>query len=62
MATVKHGHLTAAPHWWKQLRMVKRQFWTGERRAARDDAVRQAGLRPQAPTQSRVGCDNCSTM
>lgn len=39
MATVKKGILTSSPEWWKHLRWTKRQFWKGERQAAKRDAI-----------------------
>lgn len=39
MATVKKGMLTASGEWWKHLRMTKRTFWKGERRAAKHEAT-----------------------
>jgi hypothetical protein len=35
MATVKKGMLTAAREWWRHLRGTKREFWKGERKAAK---------------------------
>jgi hypothetical protein len=43
MASVKNGHLVAAPEWWKHLRWVKRVFWKRERKAAKRFARREAG-------------------
>jgi hypothetical protein len=42
MATLKKGILTGAREWWKHLRWIKRVFWKAERKAARQDAARQA--------------------
>jgi hypothetical protein len=44
MATVKKGVLTPANEWWKHLRWMKRFFWKGERRVAKQGARRQASL------------------
>lgn len=38
MASVKKGHLTPAPEWWKHLREFKRVFWKAERKAAKKEA------------------------
>jgi hypothetical protein len=42
MATVKKGILTPPGEWWKHLRGTKRTFWKGERKAAADEAKREA--------------------
>lgn len=44
MATIKKGTLTQAHEWWVHLRPYnKRQFWKGERRAAKHEAEIEAG-------------------
>lgn len=45
MASTKKGQLTRAREWWKHLRRTKRDFWKGERRAAKGEARREADLR-----------------
>jgi hypothetical protein len=42
MATLKKGALAAAREWSKHLRRAKREFWKGERGAARHVARRDA--------------------
>ena len=44
MATVKKGKLTKTGEWWKHLRWMKRTFWKGERRAAKQLSRREAAL------------------
>jgi pullulanase/glycogen debranching enzyme len=41
MATVKKEMLTACGEWWRHLRGTKREFWKGERRAAKKFAQRE---------------------
>ena len=44
MATVKKGMLTSAGEWWKHLREMKRTFWKGERKAAKQFARAEAAI------------------
>lgn len=39
MAHIHKGQLTAAKEWWVHLRHTKRDFWKGERKAARLDVL-----------------------
>jgi hypothetical protein len=39
VATIKKGLLTHSKEWWKHLRWTKRQFWKGERHAAKLRAI-----------------------
>jgi len=47
MATVKKGMLTRAREWWKHLRGTKREFWKGERKAAKRVAREEANVREE---------------
>jgi hypothetical protein len=44
MATVKKGMLTKTGEWWKHLRWMKRTFWKGERRVAKQLSRRETAL------------------
>jgi hypothetical protein len=45
MATVKKGMLTGAREWWRHLRGMKREFWKGERKAAKRVVREEVGVR-----------------
>jgi hypothetical protein len=48
MATVKKGMLTRAQEWWKHLRGTKREFWKGERKAAKRLVREEVAVREDA--------------